>query len=72
MIDRDNGTSLPNTFSINFNSRFRERSVDIVYRNRVVRVCSAKESQLMPNGPQEGSSRQRLTRMKRLQQRLIV
>ena len=38
MVDGNDGTSLPDAFSIHFDRRLRERRVDVVYWDRVVRV----------------------------------
>ena len=41
MIDRDNGASLANTFGVDLDGRRRERCVDVVDRNRIVRIGGA-------------------------------
>jgi hypothetical protein len=41
MIDRNHGTALPDALGIDLDSRFRERSVDVVNRDRVMRVRRA-------------------------------
>jgi hypothetical protein len=41
MIDRDDGTSLSDALGVDFYGGLGERGVDVVDRNRVVRVCGA-------------------------------
>ena len=41
MINGDDSTSFANTSGVDLDSRRRERSVDIVNRNGIVRICGA-------------------------------